>query len=115
MPESRIRRKLRSFDVTVGTAVGESTPIRWDEAAGGAFQVGTISTAVVVQVWASSTPDGDYSVLYDASSEAVAVTALGNTATQATYPVPDAAYAAGAIKLVADSTHITTATVSIKT
>lgn len=119
MPESRIRRKLRSFEATIGTSVAGSSAIRWDEAAGGNIQIATQVTAAAfdttLQVWASSSTGGTFSRLYDASGSPANITLVKDSVNQTSYSMPDPAFSAGAIKLVAGSTHLTSATVSIKT
>lgn len=119
MPESRIRRKLRSFDVSIGTSAAGSTAIRWDEAAGGNVQIGTQVTAAsfstTLQVWASSSTGGTFSRLYDSTGVPANLTLVQDSVNQTSYSMPDAAFSAGAIKLVAGSTHLTSATVSVKT
>jgi|DEB0MinimDraft_10_1074344.scaffolds.fasta_scaffold150769_2 hypothetical protein len=119
MPENRIRRKLRSFDVTVATSAAGSTAIRWDEAAGGNIQLATqvtaASFATTLQVWAANSTGGTFSRLYDSNGVPANVTLVQDSVNQTSYAMPDAAFSAGAIKLVAGSTHLTSATVSIKT
>lgn len=119
MPESRIRRKLRSFPVTIGTSAAGSTAIRWDEAAGGNVQIGTqvtaASFATTVQVWSSNTTDGTYARLYDSVGSPASLTIVQDSVNQTSYAIPDAAFSAAAIKLVAGSTHLTSATVIAKT
>lgn len=119
MAEPRIRRKFRTFSISVGTAVAESTAIRFDEFAGGTIQIGTQVTAAefstTLQLWASPSVDGTYTRVYDAGGNAANITLVKDSVNSTSYQMPDAAFAAGAIKLVAGSTHLTSATVHLKT
>lgn len=119
MPEPRIRRRYRTFNVTIGTAVAGSTAIRFDEIAGGSLQIGTQVTAThfstALQLWAAPAVDGSYARLYDSFGSPANVTLVQDSVNATAYQMPDAAFAAGALKLVAGSTHLTSATVHLKT
>jgi len=118
MAEPKIRRKFKSFPITLTTAVDSAAALRFDDVAGAALAIGTISTnATSIQVWASPSTGGTYGRLYDASGSAADITLAGNTNVATSYSLPDAAFAAGAIKLVAGQAAgtATTATVLLKT
>jgi len=120
MSESKIRRKYKALTVTLGTSEANSTAIRWDDVAGGTLVLGTVNTAATsVQIWAASAVGGTYGRLYDASGSAADVTLAGAevSANSTAYALPDAAYGAGAIKLVAGQAAGTaaSATVLLKT
>jgi len=119
MSEPRIRRRFRALPITIGTVTAASTAIRWDEAAGGSLQIGTHVTVTQfvteVQLWASDRVDGTYGRLHDDSGSPANLTVTRNSATSTVYALPDASYGVGAIRVVAGSTHLTSATVLLKT
>jgi hypothetical protein len=112
MAEPKIRRKFKSLPVTLTTSTAEATTIRWDDVAGGAIYLGTLSTAAsqTLQIWASPTVDGNWGRVYAADGSAADVTLVPSTVTPQVYSLPDAAYGVGAIRIVAGSTNSTNAT-----
>ena len=116
--EPKIRRKFKSFAITLTTATQSATTLRWDDVAGGSLQMGTVVTAATsIQLWASSTPDGPFGRLYNADGSAADITLAPSLTEARTYALPDACYGAGAIKLVAGGTNSTAAVciVTLKT
>ena len=100
--EPKIRRKFKAVGVTLGTAASTSTTLRWDDVAGGALEMGTVSTsATSVQVWASESATTTFGRLYNADGSAADITLAASTTEARVYALPDACYGAGAIKLVA--------------
>lgn len=117
MSEPKIRRRLRSVPVTITSSVSSSTSIRTDDIAGATLICGTMSTsAVSLQVWAAATAGGTYGRLYDSSGAPANITLTPSSSTGTAYSMPDAAFAASQIKLVAtDASSIPpTATVVLK-
>jgi hypothetical protein len=116
--EQKIRRKFKTFPITIATSTSNATTIRWDDVAGGCIELGAGATAATsLQVWASESGNGTFGRLYDASGNAADIT-LSQSATQSrVYPIPDPAYGAGAIKIVAGQAAATavTALVMLKT
>lgn len=111
MSEPKIRRKLKSVPVTLSTSVDSSTALRWDDVAGGAIVVGTMSTsATSFQVWASNSASGTFGRLRKSDGVAVDVTLSPSTATSSVYAMPDESYGCGAIKIVSGDTNSTSAT-----
>ncbi len=111
MSDPKIRRKFKALPITLTTATASATTIRWDDTAGGSLLVGTVSTnASTLQVWASSAVDGSWGRVYAADGSAADITLAPSTATPQVYAIPDAAYGAGAIRIVAGNTHATAAT-----
>lgn len=126
-----IHRRQRSHAITVGTAVAQSSTIRFDEVAGAAVLVNNPSTAVSVLRVYGSWNDEAFSQLFDSSgSEATisifrlsgtAVDTVGTatvqitiyTAQNATYSLPDSVFPLTFLRLVADANLGTAATVSI--
>lgn len=119
MAEPRIRRRHRNFDITIGTAAGGSTAIRFDDSAAGLLQIGTQVTATqfatALQLWGSTGVDGTFGRIYDSVGSPANITLIRDSVNQTCYSFPDAAFSAGAVKLVAGSTHVTSATVQLKT
>ena len=100
--EPKIRRKFKALAVTLSTATAAATTIRWDDIAGGAVLMGTVSTnATSIQLWASGTTDGTFGRVYEATGSAADITLAASTTEARVYAMPDAAYGVGAIKLVA--------------
>ena len=109
--EPKIRRKSKSVSVSLGTSTSSATTVRWDDVAGGCLFMGTVSTsATSVQVWGSSAYDGAFGRLYDSSGSAADITLSPSTSESRIYSLPDAAYGAAAIKLVAGQAAGTAAT-----
>ncbi len=119
MPEPRIRRRHRSFNVTIATAASASTAIRFDDSAGGVLQIGTQVTAAqfstTLQLWGATSVDGTFGRIYDSVGSPANITLVQDSVNQTCYALPDAAFSAGAIKLVAGSTHLNSGTVHLKT
>jgi hypothetical protein len=110
MSEPKIRRKFKSVLVTLATATQNATTVRWDDVAGGAVEIGTVSTnATSLQVWASESIDGTFGRLRKVDGSAADITLSPSTVTATVYPIPDEAYGCGAIKLVSAVTHSTAA------
>lgn len=119
MAEPRIRRRHRDFDVTIGTSAAGSTAIRFEDSAAGLLQVGTQVTATqfstALQLWAATGVEGTFGRVYDSVGSPANINLVQDSVNQTCYSFPDAAFTAGAIKLVAGSTHLTSATVQLKT
>lgn len=103
--EPKIKRKSRTFALTLSATEGGSTAIRFDDAAGGAIATGTVATSVTaLTVWASSSPTGSFSPLRKSDGSAVELTLSPSTASGRVYSLPDECYPVAAIKLVANHT-----------
>lgn len=112
--EPKIRRKFKSFSVTLSTATAGCTTIRWDDVAGGSVLMGTGATAATsLQIWASGSTDGQFGRVYDATGTAADITLSQSTTDARIYQIPDAAYGAGAIKVVAGSAAATNASCTV--
>lgn len=111
MSDQKIRRKYKALPITLTTATASATTLRWDDVAGGALYMGTVSTsASTLQLWASSAVDGSWGRVYGADGSAADIT-LAPSATQGrVYNLPDAAFGAGALRIVSGDTHSTAAT-----
>jgi hypothetical protein len=118
MADPKIRRRTRSFDVTLTSNVSSSGVIRLEDAAGGSVMIAAGETdtefATAVQVWASDSPAGQFSRLHTDGGEAVNLTIARDSVNSTIYAMPDECYGVGAIKLVTQSTHLTAAIVIVK-
>jgi hypothetical protein len=111
MADPKIRRKYKSLPVTLTTATASATTIRWDDVAGGSLYLGTVSTnASSLQLWASTSTDGNWGRVYAADGSAADITLAPSTVTPQVYAMPDAAYGVGALRIVSGDTHSTSAT-----
>lgn len=114
MSEPKIRRKFKSLAITLSTATQVATTLRWDDVAGGCLLMGTVSTnATTIQLWGSTSTAGDFGRVYDSSGSAADITLSPSLTQPRVYAIPDAAYACGAIKLVAGTTNSTAAICSV--
>lgn len=105
--EPKIKRKFRTFGLTLAATESGSTAIRFDDAAGGAIATGTVATSVTaLTVWASNSPTGAFAPLRKSDGSAVELTLSPSTAQGRVYSLPDECYAVGAIKLVANHTAV---------
>ena len=118
MSDPKIRRRTRSFAVTMSSVVANSTAIRFEDAAGAVVRIAAGVTATefstAVQLWASEAADGTYGRLYSDAGVAADLTIVRNSVTSTAYSLPDAAFSAAALKLVPQSTHLTSCTVIVK-
>lgn len=110
MSDQKIRRKYKSLPITLTTATASATTLRWDDVAGGALYMGTVSTsAATLQLWASTTVDGNWGRVYAADGSAADITLAPSATQPRVYSLPDAAYGVGALRIVSGDTHSTAA------
>ena len=115
--EQKIRRKYKTFPITLSTSTAVATTIRWDDVAGGAIELGAGTSITSLQIWASEATSGTFGRLFDSSGQAADIT-LSQSSTEArVYSMPDASYGCGALKIVAGQAAGTavTALVMLKT
>ena len=111
MAEPKIRRRFKSVPITLTTATQSATILRWDDVAGGALYMGTVSTnASTLQLWASPSQDGPWGRVYAADGSAADITLSPSTTQPRVYALPDACYGVGALRLVSGTTNSTAAT-----
>ena len=111
MADPKIRRKYKAVPITLTTATASATTIRWDDVAGGALFLGTVSTAATsLQLWGSTAVDGDWGRVYAADGSAADITLAPSATQPRVYNLPDAAYGVGALRIVSGDTHSTAAT-----
>jgi len=102
MSELKIRRRSRQVAVTLHTAVASCTELRLDDFAGGAIDLGTLSTsATTLQMWAASEAGGSYRRVRKVDGTAADVTLASSTAEGRVYALPDEVYAVPFLKVVA--------------
>ena len=110
MSEPKIRRKFKAIPITLSTATQVATTLRWDDVAGGALEIGTMSTAAVsMQIWASDNTAGPFYRLRKVDGSVADITLSPSTTQGAVYALPDETYGCGAIKLVSATTNSTSA------
>lgn len=110
MTEPKIKRKFRAVPITLSTATTVATTLRWDDVAGGALEIGTVSTnATTLQVWAADNADGPFYRLRKLDGSVADITLSPSTTQGAVYPLPDETFACGAIKIVSATTNSTAA------
>lgn len=111
MSESKIRRKLKTFPVTLSTATSVAVTLPCGDMAGGLFIVGTMVTAATtIQLFASDSTNGPFRQVYDSSGAAANITLAASTADGRAYALPDAAFAAPFLKLISATTNSTGST-----
>lgn len=110
MTEPKIKRKYRSFSISLATTESASTAIRFDDVAGAAVVLGAGGTAATsLALWAADSPSSAFARLYKDGST-IDMTLSQDATTPRCYPLPDEAYAAGAVKLVANNAAATSVT-----
>lgn len=106
MSEFKIKRKVRNFSITLGTATADATVLRTDDMAGGVVSVGTMSTsATSLQVWGAHDEVGPYRKLYKADGSAATITLSPSTVDGRVYAMPDEVFALPFVLLACGSTH----------
>jgi len=101
--ETKIKRKFRAFPLSLTTAASSATPIRFDDVAGGAIEVGTAAgSSVTLTVWASDAAGSEYGRLFK-DGQAVSVVLSLSTAEPRVYPFPDGCSGVGSVKLVSET------------
>lgn len=108
MSEAKIRRKSKSYPITLYTAVASCQAIPCVDMAGGVVSCGTMSSnASAFHIYASDSEDGTYARLYDFAGSPANVSLQPSTASSTSYSLPDAAFGAFYIKLVSGTTNST--------
>lgn len=108
--EPKIKRKFQSFPYVLRSSEPLSAAISMDDAAGGAVEIGTVSTSVTsLAVWASESAETSFGRLYKTDGSPVSITISPSTSESRTYSLPDDCYGVGAVKLVANHADATAA------
>jgi hypothetical protein len=93
MSDSKIRRKAKSYTVTLATAVAAVDAVPMVDMAGGVVSVGTMSTnASALNLYVSDEEDGTYRQLHDSVGSPANITLQPSTAVGKAYALPDAAF-----------------------
>lgn len=101
--EPKIKRKYRSFPISLTTSTATAVSIRFDDVAGASVILGSGGTAATsIDVWAADTPSSTHGRLYKDGS-AISVTLSQDATLPRVYPLPDEAFACGSVKLVANN------------
>lgn len=113
MSEYKIKRKTRTFSITLGTATAAATTLRADDMAGAVISVGTMVTAAAtLQCWGSVDEAGPFRRVYGADGSVADITLAPSTADGRVYSLPDALFAVPYVKIV-NGTTAATGTVGI--
>jgi hypothetical protein len=108
MSEYKIKRKTRTFTLTLGTATSAATTLRADDMAGGIISVGTMLTAsATLQCWGAVAEAGPYRRVYGADGSAADITLAPSTTDGRVYSLPDAVFAVPYVRIVSGATNST--------
>jgi hypothetical protein len=108
MSEFKIKRKTRTFAVTLGTATSAATTLRADDMAGGVISVGTMVTAsATLQCWGAVEEAGPYRRVYGSDGSVADITLAPSTADGRVYSLPDAVFAVPYVRIVSGTTNST--------
>lgn len=108
MSEYKIKRKVRTFALTLGTATADATTLRADDMAGGVISVGTMLTASsTLQCWGAVEEAGPYRRVYGADGSAADITLAPSTADGRVYSLPDSLFAVPYVRIVSGTTNST--------
>ena len=108
MSEFKIKRKVRTFTITLGTATAAATTLRADDMAGGVISVGTMLTASsTLQCWGAVAEAGPYRRVYGADGSAADITLAPSTSDGRIYSLPDAVFALPYVRIVSGATNST--------
>ena len=108
MSEIKIKRRVRTVSITLGTATADAATIRTDDMAGGCISVGTMITAsATLQCWGSVDEAGPYRQVYGADGSAANITLAPSTSVGRIYSLPDAVFAVPFVKIVSGATNST--------
>lgn len=98
-------RKTRDSDITLTTAVGSANTLDMRDMAAAVVAFGTMSTDITsLQIHVSNSASGTFSRLYKANGNAADVTLSPSTTEGCSYYLPDEAFGAKFLKLVAGHT-----------
>jgi hypothetical protein len=102
MSQILIRRLTQQIAVTLQTTTSLATTLSLEGFAGGAIDLGTLSTSVTsLQMWAASGPSGEFRRLRKPDGSAVDLTLSPSTADGGFYALPDEVFAVPYLRLVA--------------
>jgi hypothetical protein len=108
MSEIKIKRRVRSFPITLHSTTSLATTLRMEDYAGAAVSFGTLSTnASNLQVFGSDTDAGTFRRIYGADGAAADITLSPSSTEARIYNLPDAAFAVPYVKILSGGTNST--------
>lgn len=108
MSQVKIKRYLRSVDITLHSTTTLATTLRLDDMAGGVVSLGTMSTnSNSLQTWGCNTESGSFRRIYNADGSAADITLAPSSTDGRIYALPDAVFAAPFLKIVSATTNST--------
>jgi len=106
MSDSKISRRNRDFDITTSTATATATTLDFRDVAGAVVSFGTMSTnAASLQIWVGNSSSGTFRRLYKADGSVADITLAPSSTEGRVYALPDEAFAAAYVRVVAGSTN----------
>jgi hypothetical protein len=108
MSEIKIKRRVRSFPITLHSTTSLATTLRMEDYAGAAVSFGTMSSsATSLQIFGSDSEAGTFSRVYGDDGQAADITLSPSETLGRIYNLPDQAFAVPYIKIVSGDTHST--------
>jgi hypothetical protein len=105
MPETKVRRKNRTFSFSLSSLTASTDTILLGDMAGGALQVATCSTNVTqLNFFASDTTSGPFYSVYDSTGNAIKITTASSVTLGRIYNMPDEVFALPFVRITADHT-----------
>ena len=105
MPETKLRRKNRTFSFSLNSLTASTNTILLGDMAGGALQVATCNTNVTqLDFYASDTTSGPFYTVYDSTGNAVKITTASSLTLGRVYAMPDEVFAMPVLKITANNT-----------
>ena len=105
MPETKLRRKNRTFSFSLNSLTASTDTILLGDMAGGALQVATCNTNVTqLDFYASDTTSGPFYTVYDSTGNAVKITTASSLTLGRVYNLPDEVFALPVLKITANNT-----------
>ena len=105
MPETKLRRKNRTFSFSLNSLTASTDTILLGDMAGGALQVATCNTNVTqLDFYSSDTTNGPFYTVYDSTGNAVKITTASSLTLGRVYGMPDEVFALPVLKITANNT-----------
>ena len=105
MPETKLRRKNRTFSFSLNSLTASTDTILLGDMAGGALQVATCNTNVTqLDFYSSDTTNGPFYTVYDSTGNAVKITTASSLTLGRVYNLPDEVFALPVLKITANNT-----------
>jgi hypothetical protein len=111
MSEIKIKRRVRSFPITLHSTTSLATTLRMEDYAGGALSLPAFSqaatTASDLRVFGSESDTGTFRRVYGADGEAADIKLSPSSTEARIYNLPDAAFAVPYVKILSGGTTST--------